>query len=874
MFMRLIRRARYWLHSRRHAAELAEEMAFHRSKAGAPAFGNTTLAREDARDVWAFLNLERLWRDAVYGIRALRREPVFAITSLLTLTLGITAATTVFSVVDAELWKPLPFPQPERLIEARMLPPGPVWDYKAIAGADFADWRSSSRRAEVAAEGLTVRRKLRHQGATESVRVAPVSGNFFSALGLTPRIGRSFTIDDEREGRVAVLSDGAWRRLFGAAASVIGEHVAIDNVDYAVVGVTAGQHLEYRSEPDVFVCFDASTLENRTDRSLDIVARLTQGATIDAAQAELQAIADRIAAAFPIERVGYRVYAEGLREFYSRNNSRPLFFFLAAAAIVLVLSCLNTANLLLSRALRRQREFAIRGALGGGRAALARQMIVEAAVLAVPSAAAGLLLAMWTLRVAASSIPDDYLGRGGHFALDPRVAVFVTLVSAAMALALSLAPLTFARRVDLNLMLCQGAGRTAGRTPRQAAIRRAMLVGQLTMTLVLLVAAGLFVVSFGCLIRAPLGFDPSGRAAVTLVLNGSTFSTDAGRRDFARRLIEGARALPAITDAAVASSLPLSSGPVVRLVAADRPRPADGREPSAIIRAIDPAYFQALGIRQVSGRPFNGSDVAGAPRVAIINQYLAGLLFPGESAVGRVIDLVKARTPWTNRPGQLLVVGVTSNVKDVGINEVEFGNLYVPFEQAPATDLELVVRASIPPADVLSGLRRLVADLDPDVPMAQLSTMAQRVDEALKGDRFNLLLIGSFAALAIVLAAIGVYGAMACSVEERTREFGVRLALGQSPRALVRATLWESARLGITGGIIGLGIALIVARLIGSALYLVRGKHNGLLYGVTTTDPLVLGAAIAALVAVATLAGLMPARRATRVDPLLALRAE
>jgi len=260
--------------------------------------------------------------------------------------------------------------------------------------------------------------------------------------------------------------------------------------------------------------------------------------------------------------------------------------------------------------------------------------------------------------------------------------------------------------------------------------------------------------------------------------------------------------------------------------------------------------------------------------VAIVNEYLASVLFPGESALGRRIELARARTAWTNRPGQLLIVGVSARCRDVGINEVEFGNLYLPFDQAPAPGIDLVVRTSIPAAGVSEMLRRVASDVDPDLPLSQLTTMAQRVEGALQGDRLNTLLIGGFAAIAIVLATVGIYGSMACAVQERTREFGVRLALGQQPHAMVRATLWESARFGVVGAAIGLSITVIVARLLGNALYLVRGEHSGLLYGVTTTDPVVLGGAALALILLATLAGLAPARQVSRVDPLIALRAE
>ena len=293
------------------------------------------------------------------------------------------------------------------------------------------------------------------------------------------------------------------------------------------------------------------------------------------------------------------------------------------------------------------------------------------------------------------------------------------------------------------------------------------------------------------------------------------------------------------------------------------------------MRGASPTYFRTLGIKQVAGRRFSDADAPGAPRVAIINEYLADRLFPGESAIGQRLDLVPgARTIWTRRPGIVLVVGVVRNVKDVGINEVEFGNLYVPFAQAPAPSVELIVKSSIPAGGLAAPLRALAAGINPDLPVAKVETLADRVGAALKGDRFNLVLIGAFAVVALLLATVGIYGAMACAVQERAREFGVRLALGQPPAAILRGTVWQSARFGLTGGALGLAIALLLARVLGNALYLVRGEHNGLLYGVRTTDPTALVSAVAALVVVATLAGVIPARQATKVDPLIALRNE
>jgi putative ABC transport system permease protein len=875
MLTRLLRRAQYWLHYRRHQAELEEELAFHRSLTTGPAFGNATLAREEARDVWIGRLPEQAWRDAIYGARGLRREPTFALAALLTLALGSATTITVFSVVDAEIWRPLPFPEAHRLVAVQATAPGPRALVERVPGADFLDWRAQSRLAEYTARGPRARRVLRLDTA-ESVTTLPVAANFFRVLGHEPTLGRPFGPEDERGPRTAILSDSGWKRLFAGDASVVGRTVSIDGESHTVVGVTAGTRLEFTQEPDFFLAMDPSgpAFQNRSAGTLSVSARLRPGTTHGQAQAELRAIAARIAATFP-ERAGHGVELIDLQRHETGFNWRPLFFFMGAATLVLLLSCLNVANLLVARAFRRQREFAIRGALGGGRRALVRQLIVEGLLLAVPGAGAGALLSAWVLGLFSSYIPAGLLMRGGHIQPDLRVGAFVLAVAGGATLLLALVPLVFTRRIELNLML--GGPRTAGVSPRQRRLRLALLVGQVTMTVVLLAGAGLFLRSFARLSDVPLGFEPDHRIAMTLTPSGPRYGGGAAVLDFSHRLLEQALATPGVRDAAVGSSSPLESqgGPAVQVVVPERPRPIAADESSALIRTVSPSYFQTLGISRLAGREFSPDDGAGAPRVAIVNELLARRLFPGENAVGRRLQVVPVlRTGWTHLPGTVTIVGVVANVRNFSLNEVEFNNLYVPFAQAPSPSVELVVRTGIPAAQVTDALRAAAVRADPSLPVTRMTTLTQRVNEAFRGARFNLLLIGGFALVATLLAGVGIYGAMACAVEERRREFGVRLALGATPGTILGSSLRESTRIGLTGGLLGTAIALVLARILGNALYLVPGKHAGVLYGVTTTDPMALGGSVVALMAIAALAGLVPARRATRIDPLVALRAD
>ena len=888
---RAVRRVRYWLGARRHAADLAAELEDHRARLqaaleadGLPAaeaaarsrraMGNITLAREDARHVWIASAIERIWADVRSGARALRREPSFAATALLTLTLGIFTTTTVFSIVDAELWRPLPFPDPEQLIAVIARKPGPAATTEQVSIPDFLDWKTQSVLTDYAAEGGFYRRVLR-RGIAESVLVRPVSTNYFAVLNHVPRLGRGFDPVADARARVAILSDRGWKRLLNGDAHAVGRVLNLDGTDFTVIGVDAGHHSSLGDEPDAFVPLDhaAPAFGDRLARTINVTGRLRPGVTASQAEAELRSITARLAAMYPDDHAGHRVELTRLDLMYVGYSWRPLLFFLAAAAVVLMLSCLNVAGLLLARALRRQREFAIRGALGGGRAALARQLVVEGALLAVPSAAAAALLAAWTVRIVGNHLPEDYFSRGAPLALDGRIVAVVTAIAAVVTILLSLAPMFFAHRLRLSPML--GQGERTGTSPRQVRARHGLLVAQLTLTVVLVTTAGLFVQSFMRLVDAPLGFEPADRLSVRLNLSGSRYAGDTPVRGFAGDLLDRVRAIPGIETAAIDSTSPLDSGPTVRLAAAEAPRAQPGTEQTAIMRSVSPDYFRALGMRVSAGRVFSDEDRDGAPRVAIVNEYLASRLFHGQPAVGQRIDLLPgARAPWTRRPGVVLVVGVAPNIRDVGINEVEFGNIYLPFAQAPAPGMEVLAKTRLPAGIVFDAIRRAVAEVDPILPVTRVQTLDARVAAALKGDRFNLILIAAFALVGIVLATVGVYGAMACAVRERTREFGVRLALGQPPRALIQSTLWQSARLGLAGAAIGLVLVFAMARILGNALYLVRGSHNGLLYGVTTTDPVSLAAAAIALVSLATLAGVFPAREATRVDPLIALRQE
>jgi putative ABC transport system permease protein len=869
------------------AADLAEELEQHRTliqadlerrglSARAAAaesrrlMGNVALAQEDAREVWVVRWIDRLWREARLAARRLRHEPTFTLTAAITLALGVTTTTTVFSVADAELWKPLPYPQPHQLVAVYSRGPAANATSDGISGADLLDWRAHLRSfSAIGLQSYTVRRVLQDETA-RSVVTAEVTANYFAALGRPAISGRMFTDADGHGPRAALLTDRGWHALFGADPTIVGRSIVLDGVPFLVVGITRATDL-FDRDPDLYLALDESSagfLDPAQPLGYGFVARLRPGVRREEAHAELQS-----ALTIRPERVNHRIVVQDLGEYYSGHNWRSLYFFLGASLLVLVLSAVNVASLFLARAAGRHREFALRSALGGGRAALARQLVVEGALVALPAGALGVFLSTWTVRAFTASLPADFLARGSDVSIDLRVCAFAFAATVVATIAFALVPLPLARRIDAASAL--RGGTRAGRSMSEGRARGLLMVVQLALTLMLMSGAGIFLKSFLALRQVPLGFDPNNLVSIRTTLSGPRYDSDAAVRAYTGRLLDQVRTVSGVRDVAVASSTPLASGPLTFFGRGDQPRPAPGDETRAILRNATPGYFRTLGITLIRGREFADADAAGAPPVAVINRTMAARLFGDEDPIGRVIDLLPgSRTPWTKRPGPLQVVGVADNVKQVELNEVDFADVYVPFAQMPSPRFELLVRTSTPAVPLIDRLRERAARVDPTIPITGASTLDDRVVNALRGNRFNLLLVSWFAGLAILLAATAVYGAVAHHVQTRTSEFGVRLALGAQPLELVANSVWRTARVAIGGALLGLAGTFVFAALIGNALYTVQGSHSGLLYSVRTTDPVSLASACAGLVLIALVAGALPARHVARVDPVRALRSE
>ena len=829
--------------------------------------GNVTLAREDSRDVWTLRWLDQVRQHVRFGLRALRREPLFALTAILTLGLGVAATTTVFSVVNSELGM-LPYPDASRLVAIYSQAADPHSQYDAVSVDQLAEWRRAPGLAAVAAEGGTETRTLQLAQA-RSVLVQTVTANFFTTLGRRPLQGRVFTDADARGAATVILSERGWTRVFDRQPDVVGRVVALDDQPVTIVGIVADDDA-LEPGPWMFRAADERVPSgNGSPVFWWAIGRLADGATAEMARGQVQPTVTRCAELDSKLR-GHLARVDELSSWNTTSDRGKLYFFLGASLVVLLLTVANTAGLVLSRVLRRAPEFALRAALGGGTGALSLQLVVEAALVVIPGCVLGLWVASEALAVTGAVLPEDFLMRGTHVTLDLRVLAACVGVAMLTVTGLTLVPLGLARRAGASAI---GGGARTSAAPSAGRTRGILLVSQLALTVILLAGAGIFLKSFVALLHVPLGFEPSGASSAYVELTGPRYADRDQQRRYAEGLIEQAAAIPGVRIAAVATSTPLGSGPEVTV--SDPRRPGAGADTALqpIYRAVSGDYFRAVATPILRGRAILPTDTAGAPAVAVVNQQFVRRLFPDEDPIGRTIDVAPFHGARITR-GLMTIVGVASDIKEVGLNEIAFEDIYVPFAQHPSTSVTLIVRGPAADASLTTALRTAAAAVDKTMPVTTTTSFTDLVSGSVRGARFNLIVVTGFAAAALLVAAIGLYGAMAYAATARWREYGVRLALGATPRRLVGRALWQAGRLGLVGGVIGVAGALLLAKWLGDSLYLVARVHSGLLYGVTTTDPTSLTMALVGVVALALLAGAVPARRVSRIDPVQALRAE
>ena len=824
--------------------------------------------------------METLLQDLRFAGRTLLKRPAFTVIAILTLALGIGANTAIFSVVSSVLLAPLPFGNPERLTVIWASNPAlarkvGLPDKLPVSPGTFYDWKTAKSFKKMAMF-TSDRVSLTGTGEPEQLGAVDVSGEFFQVLGTPALVGRTLLPEDDGQGKrtAVLLSHDLWQRRFGGDRGVIGRAIRIDGVPLTVVGVMPpgfafprGGEMPhgfgFAARPDVWLptALPPEERQTRGNRGNLAVGLLEPGITTAQAQAEMSAIADRVGKAFPDSDGGWSNRVEPLRQELVGDVRPALLILLAAVGLVLLIACVNVANLLLAQAAARQKEIAVRTALGAGRGRMVRQLLTESALLALLGGGLGLLLAYWGLRGFAVWIPDD-VPVAREIALDPRLLLFtlgVTLLTGALA---GLMPAFQMTRPDLAESLREGTRAGSG-SSRSGRTRGALVIVETALAVLLVVGAGLLIRSFARLTAVDPGFRPKGTLALQVILPESKYPDQAKRWAFASAVLERLRALPGVTAAGVVSNLPLSGDESIEgLVFEGRPRPRNpGDIPLTDFRQASPGYFEAMGIPKVRGRLFALVDTAGAPPVAVIDETLARVYWPGEDPIGKrfrlgLFDDSDPR-PWVT------VVGIVGNVRNSGLHVEPRPQVYVPLAQTSFSGQSFVLRAQRDPRSLIQEARATVFAVDRDQPVAQVRTLEQVVSQSVAARRFNMVLLGAFAGLALLLAAVGIYGITAYSVAQRTREMGLRMALGARPGNVLGLVLREAGLLALIGLGAGLALAFAATRVMAS-----------LLFGVGTTDPATFASVAAALALVSLVAAWVPGRRATQVDPLVAMKAD
>jgi putative ABC transport system permease protein len=810
--------------------------------------------------------MHSLLQDLRYGLRVLAKNPGFAAIASLTLALGIGANTAIFTVVNGVLLRPLPFVDPSRIVlvlEQNANFPALV----STSYENYSDWRDQSHSFTSMEASCAANLTLTGAGEPERLAARRMTAGVFPLLGVTPVAGRSFLPEEDRaEGRpVAMISYALWQRRFGGSPDWIGKTVELDSQPHTLIGVLPPGFL-FLQPADVFVPFEpwAKTLPDDRDWHPGIIplARLKPGATIEQARDEMKTIAQRLEKQYPLYDTGVSADVFRLQDRIVRNIRPALIVLLCSVGFILLIACANVANLVLARAACRSKEIAIRTALGAGRARVVRQLLTESVVIGVAGGALGLLLATASLgpllKLAAKSVPNV-----GPIHVDYHALAFTAVVSLLTGLIFGLIPTLGTAKLDLREALNESSrGSTSDRAGRR--IRSILVVSEIALAMLLLVGAGLLLRSFDRLQAVSAGFPADHLLAADVPLSPTAYQKPQQKFQFFDRLLARIQALPGVRSSGAASFLPMSgSGSIIHFNIFGRP-PKEAHEfISAGYRTITPNYLETLGVPLLRGRMITAADSEKAPFVVVINTSMAHEFFADESPLGKKIQLgglPDPEVPWME------IVGVVDNVRP-GLGLEPQSEMYLPYRQAdtvlPVFQLSVLLRTSLDPTTEASALRSALHDIDRNQPLVNVRTMEDNMAASVSEPRFRTWLLGLFALLALMLATIGIYGVMSYSVNQRTQEIGIRMAMGAQPTQVFRLLTGQGLRLALTGVAIGLAGSIALTRVL-----------QGFLYQISALDPLTFGCVAAVLVAVAVLASYLPARRATRVDPLVALRYE
>ena len=805
----------------------------------------------------------QLGQDLRFGVRLLTKAPGFTAVALATLALGIGAATSIFSVVDAVVFKPLPFRDPDRVLVLWEKNPSLNRFRMAVAVGNFSEWSQQARMVEGIAGVFDARINLtggpNGRVDPEELKVERVSASMFPMLGVQPIIGRAFRAEEDRPGHAnfALLSHSLWERKFGADPAIAGKTISLRDQPYTVVGVLPGGFGVLDPSVDVYVplALNASDPHFAGARMLMVIARLSPGATLDRAKTEMETIGARLEQSNPAVNRGWRPNLFPIQDELFGNVQKAMLVLLGAVGFLLLMACANVANLLLAHGAARQKDIAIRAALGATRRRLMAQLLCESVVLALAGGALGLALARGSVALVARLGPAS-IPRLTQATVDGRLFLFAFAVSVLTGILFGMAPAIQGSRANLNAALTEGGrGGTAGRAARR--LRSALVVAEIALALLVLIGAGLLMRSFARLRRVDPGFQPQGLLTSRIPMGGGRNNAIERRVAFFRQVTDRVAVLPGVRAVGAVSELPLTGLGLGSMFWIDgRPLPPAEQRPVAMTRGVTAGYFGAIGIPLIAGRFFNDADTAASQPVAIVDETLAKRFWPQGGAIGgRVITDANEKVEE--------IVGVVGEVKPDKLDGDDWPTIYMPHSQKHDQTMTLVVRTAGEPMAATQAVVRTVHDLDAEQPVADVRPMDRVVDSAVAGARFNTVALGIFAAIAFLLAAIGIYGVISYDVTARTNEIGIRMALGAERGDVIKLILGHGARLAACGIAIGLVLAFGLTWLMAS-----------MLYGVSPRDFYTFAAISALLGAVALAASYVPSRRAMALDPAAALRHE